>query len=156
MAKKNEELPEENEVISSEEAPLTEENELPQEEGISFESELAESGAQYWNFDENPDFIGSFINAFIPDRGKKAGETIGFNFQRYLIKDNRLVKSEEIWIISNADAVEQVLNRDTPRSSGKPVKDCDCILKMKYLGKDELEGGRSYNRFKIDVLWPSK
>ena len=164
MTKKKNEFTDEIEEISEEQPNEEISEEQPNEEiseeqpngneGIDYEPEIVQSGAEYWNFEEEPVFIGKFINAFIPDDGDKAGEEIGFNFTRYVVKNNKLHKTDDIWIISNSYAIEKSLKNETPKSDGEALMDCNVILKISYLGKGEASSGRSFNKFKVEAFWP--
>lgn len=114
---------------------------------IEYEEELVVSGAEYWDFNEGKIFIGKFLNAFIPDGGEKAGETIGFNFEGL---------DGSVWIISNSYAIEKALQYPMDRGDGQRLMDCDCLIKIEFLGQGENSKGQPFNKFKVTALWPKK
>ena len=93
------------------------------------------AAAEYWKFDENPVFIGKYLGEHI---NENESTVIGYDFLEY--------KSKEVYIITNSHSIEKAVNHPDR------VNDPDALLMIEFLGKIDLEGGRTFNKFKIDLL----
>lgn len=89
------------------------------------------SGAEYWDFDTNPTFVGKYIQPVIREKDQ---QLIGFLF---------VDEKGEDHIITNSHSVEKAI---------KMVNDMGVIEKatfvFEFLGKGEANG-KPFNRFKI-------
>jgi hypothetical protein len=94
------------------------------------------SGATYWNFEENPIFIGTYQGECHDNEGK----LIGFFF---IDNDN------QEHIISNSYAIEKALNSDV---EGTLVMDSNNVLEIISLGKSQTKEGKQFNRFDVTML----
>lgn len=108
--------------------------------------EVVESGAEYWDFEKEPEFIGYFVRAFAPKTGEQAGEEIGFIFKS--------VYDGNEHIISNSYTIDQALLNPTEESEGKPLAQCKIPLRIEFKGQTTKADGQAFNKFKIDALWP--
>lgn len=95
------------------------------------------TGAVYWNFEEDPEFIGKYQG----ELRNEENDLIGFNFS-----DEKM----EVWVIPNNYAIEKALN--TNQQGIGLVKESGLFLKIIFLGKKELKGGKTFSRFKISLL----
>jgi hypothetical protein len=97
------------------------------------------SGAEYWDFDENTTFIGTWTGREMKrekdgkEDNQKKGDVIGF----YFVDENG-----QEWVISNSHqikkAVEQVEEGDK--------------LEIIFKGKTENASGKPVNRYEISVI----
>jgi hypothetical protein len=95
------------------------------------------SGAEYWNFEENPIFIGKYQGIAKNEEGK----VIGFNF---IDLDN------EDYIITNSHSIEKALNTEV---NGTLVHDLDKNLEIIFRGKvTSKSSGKPFNKFDISLL----
>lgn len=95
------------------------------------------SGAQYWDFDTNPQFEGMYRGQVIREEDQKV---IGFNFEDM---------AGDLHIISNSHSIEKSLH--TPHKDGELYEDPEAVLRILFLGKTEING-KPFNRFKISLL----
>lgn len=140
MAKKQEK-PVEKEIIK--------EDQIEQSEASPIEHEeiTLTSGAEYWDFEEEPEFIGVYDSLVQrkqddPKTGGKEGDIIGFNF---------IDEENEMHIIGNSYAIEEALQMDF---NGKKVMDSGYALKIVFKGQGQKADGQKFNRFKISILRP--
>jgi hypothetical protein len=95
------------------------------------------SGAEYWNFEENPIFVGKYQGIAKNEEGK----VIGYNF---IDLDN------EDYIISNSHSIEKALNTEV---NGTLVHDLDKNLEIIFRGKITSKStGKPFNKFDISLL----
>jgi hypothetical protein len=95
------------------------------------------SGAEYWNFEENPIFVGKYQGIAKNEEGK----VIGFNF---------IDLDDEDYIITNSHSIEKALNTEV---NGILVHDLDKNLEIIFRGKVTSKStGKPFNKFDISLL----
>lgn len=140
MSKKQEKPIEENQVENQvEETPKENPTETPAKEVTLV------SGAEYWDFEANPAFVGLYDSLVKREQDEvngtgKAGDLIGFNF---------LDADGEMHIISNSYAIEKALLMDY---KGSKVLESGNVIKIIFLGKGENSKGQPFNRFKVSMM----
>lgn len=94
------------------------------------------SGAEYWDFEEVPGFVGYYRGEVQRKKGENAGEVIGYNFED---------QDGDLHIISNSHAITEAL--DILKKEGADTK--EVLLFIEFRGKGEKSDGQEYNRFHI-------
>lgn len=97
------------------------------------------SGAKFWDFDENPVFIGTLLPGVVvrerdsPDGTQKAGSVMGYNF---------VTRDGEAVVIGNSHAIEKAVSQ---------IEAGDAI-EIIFMGKETSGTGKPFNRFEINVV----
>jgi len=104
------------------------------------------SSSQFWDFNENPIFRGSFVceqKGLVENRESKEKEEkiVGFIF---------CDEDGEEHLITNAWAINKALNQEDDKL-GCMVKDADVMLEIEFLEKIDVKG-QPFNRFKVSIL----
>jgi hypothetical protein len=94
------------------------------------------SGASYWDFDEQPGFVGWYRDDVFKKKGAEAGELIGYEFED---------QDGDRHIISNSYAITEALKM--LKDDGIDPK--NVLLFIEFRGKGEKADGQSFNRFHI-------
>ena len=145
MAEKKEK-PDEKKQASTEEKTVPETVIDNTKELQAVKGQVLISGSEYWDFEENPVFIGSYIKDVIRDEGPDVGDLICYEFkeqntgEEHIISNSHLItKSLEMKIIVGGK--EQV------------VKEIDgAIMKFEFKGKRQNKDGQDVNVFRIELL----
>lgn len=97
------------------------------------------SGADFWNFEESPEFIGTPLGSMVKDPND--GRVLGFDFA----DDNG-----EQWIIGASHSIEKALDMDI---EGKKVIDLGRKLLIQWKGKISLkDSGKTFNKYYVVML----
>lgn len=108
------------------------------------------SGAEFWDFDEEPIFIGRFKTEVLREEdvldkdGKKvhsAGDTMGYLFEAE--------EDGEEHIVGNSHQIQKALELVKQDES---VNLNDAVFYIEFLGKGENSKKQPFNRFKIGLL----
>jgi hypothetical protein len=90
------------------------------------------SGAEYWDFNQEPRFTGYFVSNHMDDKGK----LIGFDF---------LDEQQEKWIISNSHSIDKALELTG--------YDSETLVEIIFKGKIIVKStGKPFNKFEVAVL----
>lgn len=107
--------------------------------------ELIISGANFWDFETEPEFIGYPLGTVVVD--PKGGRVLGYNF---------VDEQGEAWIIGAAHSITKAMEFmiENPYGEGQVMlKDSGKKVYIKWLGKVELrDSGKTFNRYEVIVL----
>jgi hypothetical protein len=101
------------------------------------------SGAGYWDFEENPKFIGTFI---VEVHKESDDKLIGYAFAS---------EDGEEFLISNSHAIEKAVNMEIP-GTDTLVRDGGYPLEILFKGKTTNSKGQDVNIFTIDLIIPDE
>lgn len=100
------------------------------------------SGADFWDFEQEPVFEGAYVKEVIrekdgpdaaTDPNQKAGSIMGYLF---------VTDDGDEAIIGNSHSVAKAISKCAPKD----------YLRFQYLGKGQTASNKPFNRFKIDLL----
>ncbi len=113
-----------------------------------YEPESVSVSTEYWDFENNPEFIGTFEEDFYGKR--KDDEDEEEQIMGYVFKE---FGDEQYWILPNVHAINKALD-DSTNKSGKPLKESGALIGFEFLGKGTKSDGLPYSKFKITAYWP--
>lgn len=134
------------------------------EEVVSNTEELQEvkgrvlvSGSEYWDFEENPIFIGTFVSDVIKDKegDKDHGKLIGFEFEENDTGDLYIISNSHLINKSLEMNIKMAVKDDKGKMVEKVVKVKEipgAILKFEFKGKRDKQDGEKVNVFRIEML----
>jgi len=108
------------------------------------DGEVLISGAEFWDFEESPIFIGKYMDKVIREKdgpnaatnpNEKAGSVMGFKFEDEFGQEH---------IIGNSNSIQKALE--------KIGYNKNVILYIEFEGKTTLASGKPFNRFHIQTV----
>lgn len=112
-------------------------------------AEIIVSGAKFWKFEEHPVFVGVYSGGTViaekddEEQNRKKGDVMGYPVVTKL-------HPEGVAILPSNHAIEDAIAKLAEK--GKGTSESPLYLFVKFLGKEAIEGGRNFSRFKIASL----
>lgn len=137
-----------------------EEKEEVKQEGITEEprevkGRVLVSGSEYWNFEENPIFTGTYVSDVIKEGDKGGGKLIGFEFEENDTGDLYIISNSHLINKSLEMNIKMAVKDDKGKMVEKVVKVKEipgAILKFEFKGKRDKQDGEKVNVFRIELL----
>lgn len=110
---------------------------------------LLVSGANFWDFTTDPEFIGYYLGTKITDpretnesAGIEKGRVLGYGF---------VDEQGEEWNIGASHSINKALEMIN-EETGEAEIQVDTLVLIRWKGLKELKGGKSVNQYDVEIL----
>lgn len=113
-------------------------------DGAKLKPLLLVSAADYWDFEQHPEFTGLYTGDHHSSEEGEEGTIIGFNF---------IDKEGQDWLITNSYSIQKALDMDY---NGKPAKNHGLPFRITFKSKVKIADGKYFNKFRVELMVPEK